>query len=706
MTEAITKINRLERGVMSRQRLLSLGDGLALAVIVSGLLLAIFVALARLRPISLPLWPVITAGLSLSILAALARLFFTRASGEQAAFLIDKSLNLDDRIATSRLIIQRGGPANVLEEALIEDAAQRLGTHRASSLVPIKPRRWHAVSLISVIALAATLMIPARPVPVNQSLASERVDIESAGEHLEQTAAEVAQAVAPGTETAMLADEQAELGRAFRRSTATRSEALRRLTALEERIRKRHDELSNTRADEIVSLADRRLGNALSRPSTSRPAKIEADESQQALPADEQPEGLRTAPGKPRLTATPSGASKSAESSQESTGRLEANRLPNQPSKSGQPNQVANAEATNKAQPQKRQREPVPGKVNQTADPRAKDESGPPRVAGNVAAEPRTSGDQKPNRQKANDQPTGDQRTDDRRPTNPSSSDPSKGDSNSGGDQKTEEQKAADQKATEVPAGSPDLLKAVPDSLAEEAAKRLPKLSAELLKKAAELRANELTPADIERLRKAAESLSRDLTQIEQSKELQKALQEMARQVRPEQIEQVARELGGQEELKQELEAAGRLLSQNQRGKEIVAGLAEQFAGSQEEKRGGNQRGDSRSDMRNGATGPGDPALRSNQTAGPSKKEMAADGRLDGQGRQAALKGKLQQGSAGRYLFLQSKAGVGAARAPYSSVYPQYRREAERSVQRSQVPPNLRSVVRKYFDAINPDGKK
>jgi hypothetical protein len=70
------------------------------------------------------------------------------------------------------------------------------------------------------------------------------------------------------------------------------------------------------------------------------------------------------------------------------------------------------------------------------------------------------------------------------------------------------------------------------------------------------------------------------------------------------------------------------------------------------------------------------------------------------------LKGKLQQGFGGEYLYLQTKAGVGAARTPYSSAYPQYRREAERSVQRSQVPPNLRSVVRKYFDAINPDAKK
>ena len=77
-----------------------------------------------------------------------------------------------------------------------------------------------------------------------------------------------------------------------------------------------------------------------------------------------------------------------------------------------------------------------------------------------------------------------------------------------------------------------------------------------------------------------------------------------------------------------------------------------------------------------------------------------------GKGQETKLSGNLQRGSGGEYLYLQSKAGAGAARAPYSSAYPQYRREAERSVERSQVPPRMRSVVRSYFDAINPDAAK
>src|SRR4029453_12979151 len=124
--------------------------------------------------------------------------------------------------------------------------------------------------------------------------------------------------------------------------------------------------------------------------------------------------------------------------------------------------------------------------------------------------------------------------------TNPSGaqSDITNVDQKPGGDTKTEpennplEQNSAGKKdaqpekvdlqAGEKAPGETDALKAAPDSLLKQAAKALPKLSEDLLKKAAQLRANELSPAAIEKLRKAAEFLSRDLEQIAQSKELQR----------------------------------------------------------------------------------------------------------------------------------------------------------------------------------------
>jgi len=79
---------------------------------------------------------------------------------------------------------------------------------------------------------------------------------------------------------------------------------------------------------------------------------------------------------------------------------------------------------------------------------------------------------------------------------------------------------------------------------------------------------------------------------------------------------------------------------------------------------------------------------------------------LTGQGREENLNGKPQRGTGGEFLFLKARPGEGASRSTVTSAYPQYRREAERSAERSQVPLRMRSVVRDYFDAINPDAKR
>jgi hypothetical protein len=633
MSEEAAKIVRLERRVMWRMRLLALQDSLAVTLATAGLIAAGFVATARLRAIEIPVWPVVIGILSLSITAVLTRWFLTRIAEVDAAFLIDESLELDDRIATSRLIIERGGPTGGLEEALIEDAAARVSNQTPASIAPFRTSRWHALALVSAIGLVAAIMIPPRSLPVDPALASERSDIATAGEHLEQTAAEIEQALPPGAETATLAQEQAEIGRGFRRASASRAEALTRLSALEERIRARHDDLSNTRADEIVNLSERRMRDALSTIPTAPHTRSEPDDRSLATLADESGGALKKGAAKETRVTKPDNSNVRSLESQSGQGNRNAD-LAKEPG--GGPEAWSNTKGP---------------------DQKRSDSPGDPRADGE-----KTTGEN-----------IGDRRPD-------------------------------EQEESRRPEGSLEALKALPDSLSQQAAKALPRLSEELLKKAAELRANELKPADIEKLRKAAEFLARDLEQIGQSKELQKALQEMARQVRPEQIEQVARELGTQEELKRELDAAARLFSENQQAKQMVAGLAGQLArmSDQGQKRDNKLQGgvpDKKSRAGDGRSG-------TNRDATGTPDDLESSRRLAGQGRESKLNGKPQERSGGEYLYLQSKSGAGAARAPYSSAYPQYRREAERSVQRSQVPPNLRSVVRKYFDAINPDAKR
>ena len=687
VTEAVAKIVYLQHRVMWRRRLLSLQDLLVLALITSAAIAAALVAILKVRvgAVSIPVWAIVLGTMSLAVGAALIRWFRSRTGGAGAALLIDESLTLEDRVATSRLIIERGGPSGAFEEALIEDTAARVADQRASSIVPFRTRRWYALLLVSAIGLSATLMIPARSLPVDQATATERSDIESAGVHLEQTATELEQLVPPGTDTASLAKEQAEIGRGFRRATATRAEALRRLSALEERIRRRHDDLSNTRADEIVTLADRRLGNTLATLSKPRSKKFESAGGQLAETGNAPPVDAKESSRKQAGAPVPDRAGKPPETSAEPSGKSGiANSRAESPT-TGKPTN-GNRSATGS---QKQLQEPITAETNRNAGS-VKESTRLDTTRKETAGEPAASAQTTPQKQ---DQP-------------------SPADSGAGVEKTPEKSgdgsKADSPSTPQVPPISPEALKAVPDSLVEQAAKALPKLSEELLRKAAELRANELSPADIEKLRKAAESLARDLDQIGQSQELQKALQEMARQVRPEQIDEVARELSNQEKLKQELEGAARLLSENRRAKEIVAGLAGELARAQDQKRQGdsNQQTAGKSNMQSDAGRSDDASSTSRRGGAGAEKSDVENGRLAGSGRESTLKGKLQQRAGGEYLYLESKAGTGAARAPYSTAYPRYRREAERSVQRSQVPPNLRSIVRKYFDAINPDAKR
>jgi len=676
MRDAVTRIIRLEHRVMLRKRLLCLQDGLAQALIAGGLIAAGLVVLVRLRPLQVPVWIAVIAALSISLVAATGRWLFKGASERDAAFLIDASLDLGDRVATSHLIIEREGPTHAFEEAVIDDTCTRLGDHQAAEVVPFSMRPWHGLSLVSLLVLAAALLFTPRSLSMTESMA-ERADLDSAAQELERTAVEVEQSAPPDTETARLANEQARLGRDFRRSTATRADALRRLSALEDRIRQRHDDLTNTRADEIVSLADRKLGGALATLSKPQAEKIEPDKGKLATSADAPAGDSTQGPAKTTKAPAPGNAPEPTGSAQEKARRQI------------KPNSPGGVE------PQNRPQEPVSGtgaqpKSDGVASIRPTPK--PPAASG----EPGTSADQKPVQQTDID---------------------NKSEAESAAAKKTSEQKDGEQPGSDQSTNALNALKPASTSIAEQAAKALPKLSEELLKKAAQLRANELSPSDIDKLRKAAESLSGELAQIAQSKDLQRALQEMARQVTPEQIEQVARELGGQEKLKQELESAVRLLMENQQAKQMVAGLASQFARTRDETRQRNQnqseRQGGKSDFGTGQSSVGDRGSQNNQKDNPkaagsprSRFDASADKKLTGQGRESSLQGKLGPGSGGEYLYLQSNAGTGVARAPYSSAYPQYRREAERSVQRTQVPPNLRSVVRKYFDAINPDAKR
>jgi hypothetical protein len=709
MSEAASNLKRFERQVMWRKRLLGLQDRLALAVLIGCVVAGGFVLLARLREGGSVPWVILTIVLVIELGAASFHWVMTRANERDAAFAIDDRLELEDRVITAHTIIEQGGPRRVVETALIEDAAGRIASSRASAIVPYRLKRWHALSLVGIVAFAATIMIPEKALPGGEAVAEARADIQAAGEQLEQAAAEAEQVAPAESETAKLAVEQAELGRSFRLSNESRAEALKKLSSLEGRIRDRHDVLASTRAEEIVNVAERRLRAAISakpkQPSQAGPnvnsdARDQAEErgSEEAR-ADSEDSKQKTRGKSKSQDITPSGEQARARvnpdsaivsnsnrgdvsAEQAATRKADQQHL-NANKRAGDKSTLAadtrpNAEAqSGQANPQNPLQKPVSspnaqsgsGDKNSTAGQKEREQN-PSEAKGEGAG----AEGQKGTDQKESDRKEGDQR-----------------------DESKDEKKSESGPTAANPLGG---------LVAEQAVKALPQMSQELMKKAAQLRAGELSPDDIKRLAQAAEFLARDLNQIAQSKELQQALEQMARQINPEQIEQVARQLMSQEQLKRELEAAARLMMQNQQAKEMVAGIKQKVDDIAKQFRGRERDGGTK-----GPRGPGsDEGQKGKGSAGSDSRMQlgrSADGhKLKGQGKESNVGGNLQRGAGGEYLYLQTRAGAGAARAPYSSAYPQYRREAERSVERSKVPPHMRSVVRSYFDAINPDASK
>lgn len=747
MNEAATKLQTFERAVMWRRRWLALQDHTVLALLASGLIVAAFIVLMRLQIVRLHWSLAVTA--SIIVFGAFAFHWHRRrATAKEAAFLIDRAFALEDRVTTTHQILMKGGPQREVERALIEDAATHLDDKKAAAVAPYRLRVWHVVALVGMAAFIVSIMIPTRQLPGGEAVVEAQADIQTAGEQLEQVGEAIAKFAPAESETAKLAREQAELGRSFRMSPESRAEALKQLSALEERIRKRHSELAETRADEIVSAAEKRMRNAIEPLRKEQSGENEASETAQAAAdstardedqmanvsdADKKTRARNRRQGKSKEPASPSStvaqASDANRTQKVEPRQPDANAAePQAPATAQQSPGAAKNERASKTSGRQRQtanangrqvatNQPPKAEVNQPNSAQAQSEGNPPQSGGNQR--PPQNQPQKPDSSqppadavaKAND-PNANPQAGNPPPPNqatPKADGQPSGEPNPQGDQQN-------------PDAAKDANNPLANLAAEQAGKMLPQLSQELLKKAAELRDGKLSPDDIKRLQQSAELLARDLSKIAQSKEMQQMAEQLARQITPEQIEQFARALGNQEQLKRELQAAARLMMENQQAKAMVAGMAQNLAkwGEQFERR---DRNEIRNRMQNGDAPDGQQgnARSGRGTPNPEDeragREIAraaggltekADGprKPTGQGRDARLSGSPQRGAGGEFLFLKSPAVRGASRAPYTSAYPQYRREAERSVERSQVPPRLRSVVKSYFDAINPDAAK
>jgi hypothetical protein len=601
----------------------------------------------------------------------------------QADLIIDRTLGLDDRASTAGSIIRRGGPGGLMEEALVADTASRLDGVGPEQILEYRlPRLRSAATCPSstgwAIVLALVVLVGVLefwlPAGSAQEMDSGTIAVmQTAGDNLEQSSKAIEQSIDPKTPTAALAKQQAELAHALKQSAAPgkrarakpidRSRALKELSALEEKLGARKDQLEGTKAPEIIGLAERRFQPALSEaarqlqtPSTARPAR-----------ARPEPAGAN-----PRLDKLPAPVNRNRENKTAGTSEPESKR--------------ESTQAVDKARSDK----PTP-----TASQEPRD-TGPPESSSGQGAAGSNQGTR-------------------------------------AGDQVKPDARVPETTASETPQDVPkDQTKetSLPSGVADALSSAAPTLSQDLLKKAAEMRAGSLTAADIERFRKAAEGLlkdlsAKDLANLASSKEIQQTLQQLARQVDPKQMEQLAQQLLSQKEIRDELQAVGKLLMENRQAKETIAGFADKAREIAEEfqKRGFRPGGppnsmqaplDPSGQAGIGASSPPDmgsgEAQRSYGRGNRGAEAVKGMGRSGEMQRRSTPRGGLIDSKAekpeGEPIYASSRPGAAPARVPYSSAYPGYRREAERTVQRSQVPPRLRVLVRNYFDGINPDAEK
>jgi hypothetical protein len=745
MIESSKPIEQLELGTGRRLRLLAAQDLIALSVLVSAgfaviafilFKLGLFGALAaeglgirgRLLLCGIPL---ITAGALLALRRVLKNRARWRSSLEKDAdrvdLIIDRALGLDDRARTAGSIIRRGGPASIMETAQIEDTASRLADISPERIVEYHPPRLGSavrcyesvgVSVISALVVLVVMVQYWLPAHGAQKLDAGTIAVmQAAGEDLERGTAEIEAAVKPDTPTAALARQQAELARALRESATPqggsrarvigKGQALKELSVIEEKLGGRKVELENTHASEIVGLAERRFQSALSSSANQKHADV-AEQS-------------RT--GKKDLANRNAGKDKPR--SAEDRGLDEKGSAAPKPGSPDKP-LVAETQAADK---------PPGGDNHSAADGQSPKDK--PRVTSK--SENARAGDDKSLRQDKQ-QAAGKPGEPDKAPPTDASqaredgSKESKTPGKNGADQSPQtDSKAGDPQANSLLPGAIDQAKSLAsenEAAAEAGKSILPNLSQDLMKKAAEMKANNLTPADIEQFRKAAEGLlkdisAKDLANLANSKEIQQTLEQLARQVDPHQMEQLARQLLSQKEIRDELQAVGKLLAENRQAKETIAGFADK---AREIRKQFEQQGYKPGIPPQGSQGPpaglpqnlsgmgqSHPGASDGPGSGPGSRKSygrpgASTEALNGQGRsgEASRRSPKTEGvtgskTDGEPIYGYARPGMAPARVPYSTAYPGYRREAERSVERSQVPPRLRNLIRNYFDAINPD---
>ena len=135
MSEAVLKLNQLVHNVARRKNLLRLQDALVLAFAIGAVAAALLVVYVKWRVLQTPLWLVVIAVFVMTFAALLVRWWMKRTDETEASFAIDDALQLEDRFTTARTLITEKPSRNLVEDALIVDAAENIGDAQADAAI-------------------------------------------------------------------------------------------------------------------------------------------------------------------------------------------------------------------------------------------------------------------------------------------------------------------------------------------------------------------------------------------------------------------------------------------------------------------------------------------------------------------------------------------------------------------------------------------
>jgi hypothetical protein len=266
-------MDELLRRVRAARRRLTAARGAQLAiyyVLAAALVAAALAWVARWTMV--PVWPASGAALGAAMLAAMVHAVATRPSMRTAALALDRATGLEERVTTALSLREAASPAAA---AVIADAIQAVRAADASRIAMDRPRRaaWLAAPALLLVAglllpdlsrtggansaaaaAAETAVVPA-PIRKEQR---ERLNLRAF--ELEKRAREQKR-----PELKDLAEAMRDASEELRKPEIKQSEALAKLSRVEEKAKERRDELSKDPkfADNVMKRIDEKDGSGV-----------------------------------------------------------------------------------------------------------------------------------------------------------------------------------------------------------------------------------------------------------------------------------------------------------------------------------------------------------------------------------------------------------------------------------------------------------